>query len=136
MNRNSLLAFSATTVMGLALLSGAAIGQQTAPTLHRYLTRAVLTTEGVKNLQKQPPSALRGGIAKFAESVGGKLEAWYFDFGATTGWAIIDYPDEIAAAAAQMTTNAGFARVTLIPLLTAEEADTALAKVTRPPQAQ
>ena len=56
---------------------------------------------------------------------------------ASTGWAIIDYPDEIAATAAQMTTNAaGFARVTLIPLITAEEADRALAKITRPPQQQ
>jgi uncharacterized protein with GYD domain len=91
----------------------------------------------MKNLQKQPPTALKAGIAKFVESVGGKLESWYFDYGASTGWAIIQYPDELGAAAAQMTTNAaGFARVTLMPLLTAEEADKALAKITKPPQQQ
>jgi hypothetical protein len=52
----------------------------------------------IKNLQKQPPTALKAGIAKFTVSVGGKLESWYFDFATSTGWAIIDYPDDVAAA--------------------------------------
>ena len=33
--------------------------------------------EGLKNLQKQPPTALKAGVAKFVESVGGKLEFWF-----------------------------------------------------------
>ena len=137
MNRHSILTIAALTALGLACLPSSAMAQQTGPTMHKYLSRAVLTPEGIKNLQQQPPTALKAGIAKFTESVGGKMESWYFDFAASTGWAIIDYPDEIAATAAQMTTNAaGFARVTLIPLITAEEADRALAKITRPPQQQ
>jgi uncharacterized protein with GYD domain len=136
MNRRDVFGLCATAVIGLTSLPGDAIAQQ-GPTMHRYLSRAVLTAEGMKNLQKQPPTALKAGIAKFVESVGGKLESWYFDYGASTGWAIIQYPDELGAAAAQMTTNAaGFARVTLMPLLTAEEADKALAKITKPPQQQ
>ena len=88
-------------------------------------------------MHKQPPTALRAGVAKSVESVGGKLEVWYFDYGTTTAWSIIDYPDEISAAAAQMTTNAAaFAHVTLMPLMTAEDADKALAKITTPPQQQ
>ena len=137
MNRRNLFSLTATTVVVSAVLSGSASAQQAGPSLHKYLSRAVLTAEGVKNLQKQPPTALRAGIAKFVESVGGKLEAWYFDYASTTGWGIIDYPDDLAAAAAQMTTNAaGFAHVTLMPLMTAEDADKALAKITRPPQQQ
>jgi uncharacterized protein with GYD domain len=136
MYRHSILTVAALT-LGLANLPNSAIAQQTGPTMHKYLSRAILTPEGIKNLQKQPPTALKAGIAKFTESVGGKLESWYFDFGTSTGWAIIDYPDDIAATAAQMTVNAaGFARVTLMPLITAEEADKALAKITRPPQQQ
>jgi uncharacterized protein with GYD domain len=136
MNRHSILTVAALT-LGLANLPNSAIAQQAGPTMHKYLSRAILTPEGIKNLQKQPPTALKAGIAKFTESVGGKLESWYFDFGTSTGWAIIDYPDDIAATAAQMTVNAaGFARVTLMPLITAEEADKALAKITRPPQQQ
>jgi uncharacterized protein with GYD domain len=75
-------------------------------TLHRYLVRAVLTADGLKNLQKQPPTALKAGVAKFLESVGGKLEFWYFDYGEATAYAVNYYPDEIAAATAQLSTNA------------------------------
>jgi hypothetical protein len=47
----------------------------------------------------------------------------------TTTCVFIDYPDEIAAATAQLSTNAaGFARVTIRPLLTAEEMDKAVEK--------
>ena len=137
MNRRNLLGLSAIVMLGFGLLPGNAVAQQAGPTVHRYLTRAVLTAEGGENLQKQPPTAPKAGNAKFAESVGGKLEAWYFDYAGTTGYGIIDYPDEVAAAAAQMTTNAaGFAHVTLIPLISAEDADKAIAKITHPPQQQ
>ena len=126
-------------LLGLVLPTGEAVGQQAGPTFHRYLVRAVLTAEGLKNLQKQPPTALKAGVAKFVESVGGKLEFWYFDYGAATAYSVIDYPDEVAAATAQLSTNAaGFARVTIRPLLTAEEMDKAVAKwpPVRPPQQQ
>ena len=134
---------STTTVallfLGLAIPSGEAVAQQAGPTLHRYLVRAVLTTEGLKNLQKQPPTVLKAGVAKFVESVGGKLEFWFFDYGASTAYSVIGYPDEIAAATAQLSTNtAGFARVTIRPLLTAEEMDKAVEKTppVRAPQQQ
>jgi uncharacterized protein with GYD domain len=74
-------------------------------------------------------AAYGASVAKFVESVGGKLEFWYFDYGAATAYSVIDYPDEVAAATAQLSTNAaGFARVTIRPLLTAEEMDKAVAK--------
>jgi uncharacterized protein with GYD domain len=120
------------------LPSGVALGQQAQPT-HRYLVKAALTTEGVKNLQKQPPTALKAGVAKFDESVGGKVEFWYFDYAESTAYSVVDFPDEVAAATAQVAANAGgFARVTYRPLLSAEEMDKALAKAgtLRVPQQQ
>ena len=138
-----LTAFTLTTVLlvfiGVALPAGEAAAQPADANLHRYLVRAVLTAEGLKNLQKQPPTALKAGVAKFVESVGGKLEFWFFDYGAATAYSVIDYPDEIAAATAQLSTNAaGFARVTIRPLLSAEEMDKAVAKMppVRVPQQQ
>jgi len=130
MNRIAMRTLTALPLLlGLVLPTGEAIGQQAGPTFHRYLVRAVLTAEGLKNLQKQPPTALKAGVAKFVESVGGKLEFWYFDYGAATAYSVIDYPNEVAAATAQLSTNAaGFARVTIRPLLTAEEMDQAVAK--------
>ena len=56
------------TCLGLALPNGDAVGQQ--QTLHRYLVRADLTPDGIRNLQKQPPTALKAGVAKFVESLG------------------------------------------------------------------
>jgi uncharacterized protein with GYD domain len=103
------------------------------------LVRAALTAEGLKNFQKQPPTALKAGVAKFVESVGGKLEFWFFDYGDSTAYSVINYPDEVAAATAQLSTNmAGFARVTIRPLLSAEEMDKAVAKAppVRAPQQQ
>jgi uncharacterized protein with GYD domain len=130
MNRIAMRTLTALPLLlGLVLPTGEAIGQQAGPTFHRYLVRAVLTAEGLKNLQKQPPTALKAGVTKFVESVGGKLEFWYFDYGAATAYSVIDYPNEVAAATAQLSTNAaGFARVTIRPLLTAEEMDQAVAK--------
>jgi uncharacterized protein with GYD domain len=140
---NRLATFTLTTALlltlGIALPGEQAIAQPAGPGLHRYLVRAVLTAEGLKNLRKQPPTALKAGVAKFVESVGGKLEFWFFDFGTTTAYSVIDYPDEIAAATAQLSTNsAGFAHVTIRPLLSAEEMDQAVAKLPpiRVPQEQ
>ena len=40
--------------LGLVLPTGEAISQPAGPTFHRYLVRAALTAEGLKNLKKQP----------------------------------------------------------------------------------
>ena len=78
-------------------------------------------------------------MSPVCESVSGKLQFWFFDYGASTAYSVIGYPDEIAAATAQLSTNtAGFARVTIRPLLTAEEMDKAVVKAPsrRAPQQQ
>jgi uncharacterized protein with GYD domain len=119
----------ASLAAGIALsAAGAAFGQQ-ASTSHTYLVRAVLTTEGVRNLQKQPPTALKAAVAKFDEAVGGKLLFWYFDYAESTAYSIVEFPDEVSAATVQAVANAGgFARVTAKPVLSAEQMDKALAK--------
>ena len=59
---------------------------------------------------QQPPTALKAAVAKFNESVGGKLEFWYFDYGESTAYSVVTFPDEVAAATVQATSNAaGFA---------------------------
>jgi uncharacterized protein with GYD domain len=135
-----LLTLSATTMLPwclpLALPSAVVWAQQAT---HTYLVRAVLTTEGVRNLQKQPPTALKAAVAKFDESVGGKLLFWYFDYAESSAYSIVEFPNEIAAATVQAAANAGgFARVTFRPVLSAEEMDKALAKANaiRVPQQQ
>jgi uncharacterized protein with GYD domain len=137
MNRSASFAVATLTLMPAALFPGSLDAQQAA--YHKYLFQAAFTVEGIKNLQKQSATGFRSGVAKFFESVGGKLESWYFDYAENTAYGFVDYPNEIAAATAQATVNAaGFARVIYRPVLSAEEADKALARSTaaRPPQQQ
>jgi uncharacterized protein with GYD domain len=127
------------SLAAMAFLSNAALGQQTEQTHYRYFVSAELTAEGMKNLQKQMATGLRASVAKFAESVGCKLESWYFEPGASTVRSFIDCSSEIGAAALQVTANAaGFAHVSSRPVLSAEELDKAIAisTATRPPQQQ
>ena len=124
---------------GLSLWPRDAASQQAGAVRHKYLFQAIFTVDGIRNLQKQTASGFKAGVVKFFESVGGKLESWYFDYAENTAYGFVDYPDEVAAATAQATVNAaGFARVTYRPVLSAEDADRALARSssTRPPQQQ
>jgi uncharacterized protein with GYD domain len=92
-----------------------------APIIDADENAAQASSNGIPSSKHQQNLAAPRG-----SSLGGKLEFWYFDYGAATAYSVIDYPDEVAAATAQLSTNAaGFARVTM---LTAEEMDQAVAK--------
>jgi uncharacterized protein with GYD domain len=113
---------------GMVLLGGNALGQS-APPYHKYFVRVQFTPEGMKDLQNRSATALKAIVEKFDESAGCKLETWYFDYGGSGAYAIADCPDEIAAAALAATANStSFTRVTWRPVLSAEDADKALAK--------
>lgn len=64
------------------------------------------------------------------ESVGGKLDAFYFAFGEDDVVFLVDVPDNASAAAAAMSAAAGGAlsRIRTTVLLTAEEIDMAAKK--------
>lgn len=102
----------------------------------KYLVRVSYTSDGVKGLMKDKASGRRAAVAKLIESDGGKLEAFYYAFGADDAVSIVDLPNNTAAAAFSLAVNAaGLAKLSVTPLLTVEEMDAALGKsVTyRPP---
>ena len=102
----------------------------------KYLVRVSYTSDGVKGLMKDKASGRRAAVAKLVESDGGKLEAFYYAFGADDVISIVDLPNNTAAAAFSLAVNAaGLAKLSVTPLLTVEEMDAALSKsVTyRPP---
>jgi uncharacterized protein with GYD domain len=91
------------------LLSDAGLGQT--PISHKYLFKAAYTIEGVKDLQNRSATALRGAVGRFYETMGCKLETWYFDYGNSAATGFVDCPDEISAAALAASGNVGgFAR--------------------------
>jgi len=92
----------------------------------KYLVQASYTSEGIKGVLKEGGTGRRNAVEKLVESVGGKLEAYYFALGADDLYAIVDYPDLVAAATVSMTVAAtGAAQVRTVALLTPEEIDRA-----------
>ena len=95
----------------------------------RYLIQASYTAEGARGLLKDGGSKRRAVVVKLAESLGGRMEAFYFTFGETDAIAIIEVPDNVSAAAASLVVAAsGAASSKTVVLLTPEEIDQAVHK--------
>ena len=98
----------------------------------KYLLQASYTAEGAKGLLKDGGSKRRAAAKTLVESLGGKIDCFYFAFGKTDVFAVVDLPDSVSAAAASLTIGASGAvagRVTV--LLTPEEIDQAAKKSTK-----
>ena len=96
----------------------------------KYLIRGSFTREGMRDiLGKAKGTGLRAAVTRFAESAGGKVDAYYFAFGTDDIVAIGDLPDNVSAAAVSIAGNtAGFVHINLTPLITPEELDKAVEK--------
>jgi uncharacterized protein with GYD domain len=92
----------------------------------KYLFLASYTAEGAKGVQSSGGSSRVDALGKVAENLGGKLESFYFGFGKTDAYVIIDLPDNEAAAACAIAVNtSGAASVETVVLLTPQEIDAA-----------
>jgi uncharacterized protein with GYD domain len=95
----------------------------------KYLFQANYVGEGVKGLLKEGGSSRRIAVEKAAQSMGGKIEAFYYAFGDVDAYIVGDLPDNAAAAAMALTVNAsGAAVVKTTVLMTPEELDNAVKK--------
>ena len=95
----------------------------------KYLLTVSYTLEGARGLQKDGGTKRRKAAQTLVESVGGKLEAFYFAFGDCDVICIADMPDGVSAAAASValaTSGAVSSRTTV--LITPEEMDQAVKK--------
>jgi uncharacterized protein with GYD domain len=93
----------------------------------KYLIQASYTTEGIQGLVKDSASGRRADVQAAVKVLGGKLEAFYYAFGADDVVIILDLPNNVTAAALGLTTSgSGAVRVRTTPLLTVEEVDQAL----------
>ena len=95
----------------------------------KYLLEASYTGEGAKGLMKDGGSKRRAAAKTLVESLGGRIEALYYAFGETDVLAIVDMPDNAAAAAASLTiAGSGALNSKITVLLTPEEIDQAVKK--------
>lgn len=92
----------------------------------KFLLRATYTVDGIKGVLKEGGTARRAAAQKAVESVGGRLEAFYYAFGEDDAYVIVDVADNATAAALSLTIGAtGTVRVRTIALVTPEEIDKA-----------
>jgi len=100
--------------------------------LPKYLLQVSYTADGVRGVTKDGGSKRRESARALIESLGGKMDGFYFAFGEVDVVVIADLPDDVAAAAASMTVAAsGAASSRVTPLLTPEEIDQAAKKSPR-----
>ena len=93
----------------------------------KYLIQATYTTEGIKGLVQDSASGRRADVTAAVKALGGTVEAFYYVLGDDDVVAILDLPNNTAAAALAVTTSGtGTVRVRTTPLLTVEEVDQAL----------
>ena len=69
----------------------------------KYMLQVSYTAEGAKGLLKDGGSKRRQAAESLVKSVGGKLEAFYFAFGGSDAFVIVDLPDNASVAAASIT---------------------------------
>jgi len=92
----------------------------------KFLVRAQYTPEGAKGVLKDGGSGRKKAVETLLASVGGKLEAFYFTFGADDAMIIIDVPSAETALAIAMTVRAsGTIASEMTPLMPVEEVDRA-----------
>lgn len=95
----------------------------------KYLLQVTYTQEGAKGLHKDGGTKRRQAAQALLESVGGKLEAFYFAFGGFDAVVIADMPDNVSAAAAALTLSvSGAVTGKTTVLITPEEMDQAVKK--------
>ena len=102
----------------------------------KYLVQVSYTAEGVKGLLNDGGSARRDAATQLVESLGGKVEAFYFAFGSSDAYVVVEMPDNASAVAASLAVNStGAVTTEIVVLMTPEEVDEACQKspVYQPP---
>ena len=95
----------------------------------KYLIQGSYTPEGAKGLARAGGSSRRTIVGEMIKKAGGTMEAFYYAFGDSDVYIIIDLPDVASAVALSLAVNAsGAVGLKTIPLFSAEEMDEASKK--------
>jgi uncharacterized protein with GYD domain len=95
----------------------------------KYLIQASYTAEGSKGLLKDGGSKRREAAAAALKSAGATLESFYYAFGDSDVYAVIDAPDHASMIGASIAINAsGAVAIKTTVLMTPEEIDQAVKK--------
>ncbi len=92
----------------------------------KYLVEANYSPEGVQGVLSAGGSSRVAAVTTAVEGLGGTVESFYFAFGSTDAYVVIDFPDNVSAAGLSLAVGAtGKASTKVTVLLTPEEVDDA-----------
>lgn len=95
----------------------------------KYLFHGSYTPEGLRGLMAEGGSKRVEAAKQALSSVGGSLEAFYFAFGDSDFYIIVDLPDNVSTTAVTMAGNvSGTFSIKTVVLLTPEEIDRSVLK--------
>jgi uncharacterized protein with GYD domain len=95
----------------------------------KYLLEASYTADGAKGLAKEGGSSRKTMVEGMVKSLNGKLEAFYYAFGAADVYLIVDLPDAVTATALSLAVNqSGAVQLKTTVLMSVEEMDQAAKK--------
>ena len=98
----------------------------------KYLLEANYTLQGVSGLLEKGGSARKSAAQAAIKSAGGKMDSFYFAFGGTDVFIVMDMPDNQAAAAVALTVSAaGGVTAKTTVLLTPEDIDEASSRTVK-----
>jgi uncharacterized protein with GYD domain len=96
----------------------------------KYLLEVNYTLDGARGLGAEGGTARVAAATALVESLGGKVESFYFALGDTDAYVVIDLPDNSSAAAGALAVHiGGGATARTVALLTAAEVDNSVAAV-------
>lgn len=95
----------------------------------KYLFQGNYVDDGMKGLLQEGGSSRRDAASAAMGTVGGTIESFYYAFGDTDVYGIVDFPDEASAVAVSLLINgSGAVRISLTPLIEPEVLDEAAKK--------
>ena len=96
----------------------------------KYLIEASYSHEGLKGLVKEGGSGRKAAVEAAVKALGGRLESFYYAFGTSDVYGVVDMPDNVSAAAFALAVGAtgALAHLKTIVLLTTDEVDQAAKK--------
>ena len=93
----------------------------------KYLYQGSYTDKGLQGLMKDGGTKRMEVTRRAIESLGGKMEAYYFALGGNDFFIILEVPDNITAITGSLIANAsGTVRVSITALVSPEEVDKAV----------
>ena len=93
----------------------------------KFLIKASYSPEGVKGVLATGGTSRKQAVERAINNLGGKMECFYFAFGESDAFIIVEAADAVSAAALSMNVNAsGLATTSAILLLDPEDIDKAV----------